>query len=310
MLKDFLSVDDLKREELFELLELSAKLKKSPINGLFKNKVFCLYFEKPSTRTRMSFDIGIKQLGGDTFFLDTVTSQLSRGETIEDTIRVMERYVNAGIAARVYSHDTLLLMSKLTGLHVINALSNLEHPCQVLADIFTIKEKFGDFKDLKLAFVGDGNNVCNSLLIGCSKVGMNMTVGCPKNHQPNGKILEMAQNYAKITKVNIEVTDSPKKAVKDANIVYTDVFVSMGEGEEKMKVFLPDYQVNSKLMDLASKDALFMHCLPAHRGQEVTSDVLDGYRSIVYDQAENRLHTQKALIIMLFKMERWINLNK
>ncbi len=311
MLKDFLSVDDLKREELFEIFDLSAKLKRQPVVSLLKNKMFCLYFEKPSTRTKMSFDVGIKQLGGDLFYFDPSVSQVSRGETIGDTVKVMERYVNAGIIARVFSHDALTLMAKTTDLRVINALSDLEHPCQVLADLFTIKEKFKDFKDIKLAFIGDGNNVCNSLLIGCSKMGMNISVGCPRDYQPDGKILEMSKNYAKLTKAHVEVLDDPRKAVKDANVIYTDTFVSMGEEreeEKRLKDFLPNYQVNSKLIDLAAKDVLFMHCLPAHRGQEVTADVLDGYRSIVFDQAENRLHSQKALLVKMFGLEKWLNL--
>ncbi len=309
--KDFLSVDDLRREEILEIFELSSKLKKQPFNALFKNKIFCLYFEKPSTRTRMSFDVGIKQLGGETVYIDKVTSQLARGETVEDTVKTLERYVNAGIIARVNSHDTLVTMAKITDLKVINALSYLEHPCQTLADLFTIKEKFHSFEGLKLAFVGDANNVCNSLLLGCSKVGMNMTVACPEKHEPDKNILQLAQNYAKITKAKIEVIRNPKKAVEGANVVYTDTFVSMGdeaEEEERLKTFLPDYQVNTKLMDMARKDTLFMHPLPAHRGQEVTSDVLDGYRSIVFDQAENRLHTQKALLIKMFALERWLKL--
>ena len=311
MLKDFLSLDDLKKEEIFGLFDLAAKLKRRPINALLKNQFFCLYFEKPSTRTRMSFDIGIKQLGGDVFYIDAVTSQVSRGESIEDTVRTFDRYANAGIIARVNSHDTLTLMAKISNLHVINALSNLEHPCQAAADLFTIKEKFGDFNKLKLAFIGDGNNVCNSLLIGCSKVGMNISIGCPKDYQPNAKILEMAMNYTKITKAKIEVTDDPRKAVADANVVYTDTFISMGEEKEEGKrlaELLPKYQVNSKLIDSAAKDALIMHCLPAHRGQEITADILDGYRSIVFDQAENKLHVQKALLLKMLNLEKWMNL--
>lgn len=312
MKKDFLSIDDIKRNEMFELFELTKKLKKHPYNNVLKNKIFCLYFEKPSTRTRMSFEVGIKQMSGEVSFLDKATSQLSRGETIDDTVKVLERYVD-GIIARVYSHRDLKLMSDLTNIPIINALSDLEHPCQALADLFTIKEKFGNFKGLKLTFVGDGNNVCNSLLLACSKVGMNITVACPKKYEPNKNIVKLAKNYSKISKSKIMITRDPEKGVKNSDVVYTDTFVSMGyekDKKERLRAFIPKYRVTEKLMKIAGHDTLFMHCLPAHRGEEVTDDVLDGYRSIVFDQAENRLHTQKALLIKLMKLEPWLKLTQ
>jgi len=301
MKKDFLTLDDVKKEEIFEILELASKLKKKPIGNHLRGKVFCLFFEKPSTRTRVSFESGIHQLGGSTVYLDRTTSQISRGETIEDTARVLDRYVDA-VIARVFSHKTLEIMSQYMDAHVINALSDLNHPCQILSDLFTIKEKFGKFEGLKLAYVGDGNNVCNSLLLGCSKVGMDISVACPKGFEPNEKILDLARNYSKITKSRVVVGTEPKTAVENANIIYNDTFVSMGEEKEtkkRLSIFLPKYQVTTKLFKFAAPDAVYMHCLPAHRGEEVTSEVIDGQRSIVFDQAENRLHAQKALIVKM-----------
>ena len=301
MKKDLLTLDDLTRSEILQIFELTRKLKKKPVGNQLKGKIFCLFFEKPSTRTRISFAVGIQQLGGSVVYLDKSTSQLSRGESLQDTIRVLDRYVDA-VIARVYSHKTLELMSRLMNTHVINALSDLTHPCQILSDLFTIKERFGYLKGLKLAYVGDGNNVCNSLLLGCSKVGMDISVACPKGYEPNKRILKLARNYSKVSKSRIEIKREPKDAVKDANIIYNDTFVSMGEEKERkkrLKVFLPKYQVNEKLLKQAEPDVVYMHCLPAHRGEEVTSRVIDGPHSIVFDQAENRLHTQKALLTKL-----------
>ena len=309
MRKDFLTLDDIKREEMFRVFDLAEKLKKSPINDTLSGKVFCLLFEKPSTRTRVSFESGIQQLGGSVIFLDKTTSQLSRGESIEDTARVLDRYVD-GIIARVYSHTTLKIMAEHADAHVINALSDLAHPCQILSDLFTIKERFGDFEGLKLAYVGDGNNVCNSLLLGCSKVGMDISVACPKGFEPDESFIKLARNYSKITKSKITIETEPKSAVKGANIIYNDTFVSMGDEKERKKrlrIFLPKYQVNSKLLKYAEPDVLYMHCLPAHRGEEVTPEVIDGPRSIVFDQAENRLHTQKALLTLMMGKTSLLN---
>ena len=238
--------------------------------------------------------------------MDKSTSQLSRGETVEDTAKVLDRYVDV-VVARVFSHKTLEIMSKSMNKNVINALSDLTHPCQILADLFTIKEKFGDFSGLKLAYVGDGNNVCNSLLLGCAKVGMDISIACPKGYEPDKKIVKMARDYSKITKSKIVVGTEPKSAVKNANIIYNDTFISMGDEKEKtkrMKVFMPKYQVNKKLFKLAAPDAVYMHCLPAHRGEEVTPEVIDGPRSIVFDQAENRLHAQKALLAKMMSSKQ------
>lgn len=304
MKKDLLTLDDLNKNDILEILDLTKELKKKPINDFLAGKVFCLLFEKASTRTRVSFESGIQQMGGSSLFLDKRTSQMSRGETIEDTAKVLERYVD-GIISRVFSHKTLEIMSGSTNIPVINALSDLTHPCQILSDLFTIKEKFGDFKGLKLAYVGDGNNVCNSLLLGCSKVGIDISVACPKGYEPDKKILKLAKNYTKVTKSKVILNTEPKNVVRDANIVYTDTFVSMGQEKEKgkrLKIFKPKYQVTKKLLKLAASDALFMHCLPAHRGEEVTPEVIDGPRSIVFDQAGNRLPTQKALLLKLLRI--------
>lgn len=310
MLKDFLSINDIKREEMLELFKLTDKLKKYPNSDVLKNKIFCLYFEKPSTRTRLSFEIGIKQLGGEVVFLDKITSQLSRGEPLEDTIRTIERYAHA-IVARVFSHKDLELMAKISKMNVINALSDLEHPCQALADVYTIKEKFRTLKDIRIAFVGDGSdNVLHSLLLAVTKLGMHINIACPKGYEPNKDILERAKTQAKISGSNISIMRDPVKAVKDVHIVYTDVFVSMGQEKEtqkRLKKFLPKYRVTQQLLDKAGS-ALFMHCLPAHRGQEVDDKVIEDIRSIVFDQAENRLHTQKALILKLLNLEQMYNL--
>jgi len=303
MKKDLLTLEDIKKSEIFKVLDLATKLKKNPIGNQLNGKVFCLFFEKPSTRTRISFASGIQQLNGKVVFLDKTVSQLSRGETIEDTVKVLERYVDA-IIARVFSHETLEIMSKTVDIPVVNALSDLTHPCQILSDLLTIKERFGELEGLKLAYVGDGNNVCNSLLLGCSKVGIDISVACPKEFQPNTNIIHRAISYTKISKSDIDITDDPVKAVKNANIVYNDTFVSMGddkEREKRLKIFLPKYQVNRKLLNFADSDVVYMHCLPAHRGEEVTYDVIDGSRSIVIDQAENRLHAQKALLVEIMK---------
>ncbi|MEM5877808.1 MAG: ornithine carbamoyltransferase [Candidatus Aenigmatarchaeota archaeon] len=310
MLKDFLSINDIKKDEMFDLFRLTDKLKKYPNSDVLKNKMFCLYFEKPSTRTRISFEVGIKELGGEVVFLDKTTSQLSRGEPLEDTIRTIERYTHV-IVARVFSHKDLELMAKLSKMNVINALSDLEHPCQAIADIYTIREKFKTLKDIKIAFVGDGtDNVLHSLLLASTKLGIHMNIACPKGFEPEKSILERARTQAKISGSKISITHEPEHAVKDAHVVYTDVFVSMGQekdSKKRLKKFLPKYRVTQELLEKAGS-ALFMHCLPAHRGQEVDDKVIDDIRSIVFDQAENRLHTQKALIIKLLGLEQMYNI--
>jgi ornithine carbamoyltransferase len=310
MLKDFLSINDIKKDEMLELFKLTDKLKKYPNSDVLKGKIFCLYFEKPSTRTRISFEVGIKQLGGEVVFLDKITSQLSRGEPLEDTIRTIERYAHA-MVARVFSQKDLELMSKLSKMNIINALSDIEHPCQALADVYTIREKFKTLEGIKIAFIGDGSdNVCHSLLLAATKLGMHINIACPKGFEPDKDILEKAKTQAKIAGSNISIVREPEHAVRDVHIVYTDVFVSMGQEKDakiKLKKFLPKYRVTVDLLDKAGS-ALFMHCLPAHRGHEVDDKVIEDIRSIVFDQAENRLHTQKALILKLLGLEQMYNI--
>jgi ornithine carbamoyltransferase len=297
MKRDFLSLADVKREELFELLRLTAKVKKTPHGDQLAGKTFALLFFKPSTRTRVSFEVGIKQLGGETVYLDRTTTQLVRGETVEDTARVLTRYVD-GIIARVYGHETLRLMANQATVPVINALSDLCHPCQALADLFTIRQFVGKFEGVKLAYVGDGNNVCNSLIMASAMAGLNISIACPPGYEPNKQIVDRAR---RIAESQIEIVPNPAKAVEGARVIYTDVWVSIGmeaEQTERLRVFRP-YQVNAQLVRRADPDFIFMHCLPCHRGQEVTGEIIDGPHSVVFEQAENRLHTAKALLIFL-----------
>jgi ornithine carbamoyltransferase len=240
------------------------------------------------------------QLGGYALYLSAGDLQLGRGETIADTTKTLSRYVN-GIMARVFAHQTILDLVKHSRVPVINGLSDFTHPCQGLADLFTIYEKKGRLRGLKLAYLGDGNNVAHSLLYGCSKVGLNITLACPKGYEPNPEVVSKAEEEGKRNGCRVEVANDPKKAVREADIIYTDVWASMGkekEHEQRVKIFKP-YQVNGKLIKEAKKDFIFMHCLPAHRGEEVTNEVADSKHSVIFDQAENRLHTQKALLALI-----------
>ncbi len=284
--------------ELFGLAsKLSAEAKKGIFRNTFKNKTLAMIFEKASTRTRVSFEVAMAQLGGYAIHLDETQIQMHRGESLKDTALTLSRYVDA-ILMRVRSHGDVVELARYATVPVINGLSDLEHPCQVLSDLYTIREKRGF--DSKLAYVGDGNNVCNSLLLGSAMVGMDISAGCPRGYEPDGDILKRAKKKAREKNSTITITNDPKKAVKDSDVVYTDVWVSMGheaEENERMKAF-KGFQVNSKLLKLAN-DPLVMHCLPAKRGVEITDDVIDGRRSIVFEQAENRLHIQKALLCIL-----------
>ena len=298
--KDFLTLQDYSADEIWEILKLTKKMKNDPsgYGGRISGKSVLLLFQKASTRTRVSFEVAICQLGGSPVSLGWAESQLGRGETIADTARVLSRYVQC-IVARVYRHSDLEEMAQYAEIPVINALSDLFHPCQIVGDLFTIWEHFGSLEGLKLAYIGDANNVCNSLLIGCSKTGVNIAVACPQKYQPKEEILKMATENAKEGGSSVEVFVNPVKAVKDANVIYTDVFVSMGlekERSERQKIFLPRYQVTANLFKHAASSAVFMHCLPAHRGEEVTNQVVDGPRSIVWDQAENRLYSAKSTL--------------
>ncbi len=311
--KDILSLQDLSSEEIFSILRLSGDLKNELKNGdgekasqLLKGKVLGMIFQKPSTRTRVSFETGIFQLGGNALYLSTNDMQLSRGESIEDTGKTLSLYVNC-IIARVYEHADLQILANSASIPVINGLSNTFHPCQILADLLTIQEHKKKMKGLNLAWVGDGNNVCNDLLLGCAKTGINMTAACPHGYEPLEQIVRLAKEEEQKTGVKITITDDPLQATKDADIIVTDTFLSIGKDQEKTtreEAFLPRYQVNSDLLKNAKRDVIFMHCLPAKRGQEVTSEVIDGSASVIWDEAENRLHVQKALMCMLMLKKR------
>jgi ornithine carbamoyltransferase len=301
--RDFVSMLDVEKD-LVALLELATSLKNRTQAGEpyepLRGKSLAMVFEKASTRTRVSFEVGMTQLGGHALFLSPADLQVGRGETIADTARVLSRYVD-GILYRAYDHENVLELARHASVPVINGLDDREHPCQAATDLFTVREKKGDPKGLRLAYVGDGNNVCNSLLIGGAILGMHVAAGVPKGYEPDSTLLASARGIAKEAGSSIHVVHDPFDAVKHADVVYTDVWVSMGmedEREQREKVFLP-YQVNEKLVSAAKPDAIVLHCLPAHRGLEITDDVIDGPQSVVFDQAENRLHVQKAILARL-----------
>ena len=293
--KHILSIDELEPKEITHLIELGIQLKKEKKSkSLLEGKTLAMIFEKPSTRTRVSFETGMFQLGGHALTLSNDDLQLSRGETIADTAKVLSRYVDA-IMARVYDHETLEILSEHSRVPVINGLSNSYHPCQILADFMTIKEHKKKFNKIKIAWIGDGNNVCNSLILGCAKLKTKISIATPNGFEPS----TVATSTAKLH-TDIELTNNPIESVTDADVVMTDTFVSIhNDGTDRLQKFLPKFQVNSSLMEKAKKDAIFLHCLPAKREQEVTSEVLDGPQSVVWDEAENRLHVQKALLISL-----------
>lgn len=301
--RDFLTLADFSVKELWKFLRESIRIEKNlkRFSKKLSGKFVVLMFEEPSTRTRVSFEVAIKQLGGNTITLNWSESQLSRGETIFDTGKTLERYVDC-IVARVKNHETLTNLAESSKIPVINALSNLYHPCQALSDFLTIYKLKGKLSGLKLAWIGDGNNVCHSLLIGCAKFGLDISIACPKGYEPKSEVLKLAKDFAAISGSKIELTSEPKNAAKDADIIYTDTFISMGfeaEKEKRLKDFLPKYQVTSELFKYAKKDSIFMHCLPANRGEEVTDEVIDGPHSIVWFQAENRLHLQRGLLSLI-----------
>jgi len=303
--KNFLSLNDLGKEEILSILELSKELKRDLKNGkssqLLKGRTLAMIFQKPSTRTRLSFETGIVQLGGTAIYLSSNDLQLARGESIEDTARTLSLYVDL-IMARVYAHSDIEKLAAYSSVPVINGLSDTFHPCQILADLLTIQEQKNTFNGLKVAWIGEGNNVCNDLVLVCSKIGMNLSIACPPGFEPNEFVLDVARQEASKSSTEISITDDPLKAVQNADVLATDTFISIGKDEERQRreeIFLPKYQVNSNLLRSAKQDCIFMHCLPASRGREVTSEVIDGKASVVWDQAENRLHVQKALMCML-----------
>lgn len=301
MKRDIISVLDMKAD--FEaILANAVKMKKEPKKGQkqdpLKGKVLGMVFEKPSLRTRMSFEVGMHQLGGKALYIGPDEVSIGKRESVPDVAHVLSRYVN-GIMYRAFSNKIMRELAAAASVPVINGLDDMEHPCQCAADLLTVMEKKGKLAGLQMAYVGDGNNVCNSLLLGCALVGMNMRAATPKDFRPNADILAKAQEIAKDKKCTIEVLSNPFQAVEGADVVYTDTWVSMGqekEKEEREKLFLP-YQVNEKLTEKANKDWIFLHCLPAHRGLEVSAEVIDGPHSVVFDQAENRMHAQKAILV-------------
>jgi len=296
---------DLSTEEIFAILKLACHLKKESkrreSEQILKGKVLGMIFQKPSTRTRVSFETGMYQLGGSVVYLSTNNIQLARGESIEDTARSLSIYLNC-IVARLYCHEDIQRLATYASVPVINGLSDTFHPCQILADLMTIQEKKKELKELNIVWVGDGNNVCNDLVLGCAKTGMNIAAACPRGYEPLHQVVMLGKKEAQKTGSEIIITEDPSAAARNADVVVTDTFISIGKDGERItrnKIFLPRYQVNSELMKLAKKDAIFMHCLPAARGQEVTSDVIDGKTSVVWEEAENRLHVQKALLSLL-----------
>lgn len=302
--RDLLSIADLTEEEFWELLEFAKLLKLETLAGkrheYLKGKTLAMIFQKPSTRTRVAFEVGMYQLGGYALYLSSNDMQLRRGETIADTARVLSRFVD-GIMARVFDHQDVVDLAKYADVPVINGLSDEEHPSQVLADFLTIWEKFGTLKGVKLAYVGDGNNVAHSLLLAAGLVGMDISVATPEGYEPKPFYVEKAKELAAKHGSSVQVLRDPVEAVSGANAVYTDVWASMGqeaEHEERLRIFRP-YQVNPNLMSHADKHAIFLHCLPAHRGEEVVDEVADSPQSAIFDEAENRLHAHKAILAML-----------
>lgn len=302
--KDLISIHDLSSEEVYQILDTSFMLKMKNILGEtyqpLKGKTLGMLFEKSSTRTRVSFEVGIVQLGGYALYLNTNDMQLKRGESVADTARNLSRYLD-GIMIRTFSNEIIVELAKYSTIPVINGLTDLLHPCQVLADLFTIREKKRTLEGLKLAYIGDGNNMAHSLMFGGAKTGMEIVICAPSGFEPDPEVTRLSRADAAQTGASVNIQDDPFEAVKKADIIYTDVWTSMGQEEEykeRLRSF-QNYQVNSALLEQAKKDVLVMHCLPAHRGEEITNEVIDGPHSVVFDQAENRLHVQKAVMALL-----------
>jgi len=300
--KDLCSITDFSADEIKVVLDLALAMKERPdeFSEALKGKQVVMFFEKPSLRTRLTFEAGLNSLGGTAFFVDQSKEALGAREKLSDIARNLERWVD-GVVLRTFSHETVTGMAEHASIPVINGLSDHEHPCQALADFLTLTEKFDDLREVKLAYVGDGNNVANSLLLTAASLGVSMTVACPIGYTPDDHVIATSLQMAAQTGARIEVTHDPEAAVDGAHAVYTDVWASMGqesEAQERKRIFTP-FQVNEKLMSAAGPSALFMHCLPAHRGDEVTDAVIDSANSVVFDQAENRLHVQKAIMLKL-----------
>jgi ornithine carbamoyltransferase len=302
--KDFVSLHDYSAAEVAEIFAVAKEMKADPakFRTALEGQTLAMIFEKSSTRTRVSFEVGMFQLGGHALFLSSRDIQIGRGEPIYDTAKVLSRYVD-GIMARTFAHKTVTELAEYAGVPVINGLTDLEHPCQSMTDFFTAWEKFGDLKGRKLAYVGDGNNMAHALMLNAPKVGMHMAVATPAAYAPDPEILAMAQEDARSAGTKMIVTTSMDEAVKDADVVETDVWASMGQEAEAQKRArdFEGWKVDDRIMSLAKKEAVFMHCLPAHRGEEVAGSVCDGPQSVIYDEAENRLHVQKAIMYVLMK---------
>jgi len=304
MKRDLICLTDLTSEQIWEILDLATQLKQewseTGNKPILANKTLAMVFQKPSLRTRVSFEMAMNHLGGNAMYLSPNEIHLGERESVPDVARVLSRYVD-GIMARVFSHDHILQLAEYSPVPVINGLSDYNHPCQVLADMLTIREHKSAFPNLKLAWVGDGNNVLHSLLFAASKLGMDLTAAVPRGYEPLDDVVLQAQEIAKETEATIEMTNDPVEAVRDADVIYTDTWASMGQEEERQKrlqVF-PPYQVNAALVSRAKPDTIVMHCLPAHRGEEITDEVADGPHSVLFDEAENRMHAQKAVLALL-----------
>jgi len=302
--RDLTSIEDFTPEELVSTLELATALKTRPwdYRETLAGKQIVLFFEKPSLRTRLTFEAGINSLGGASFFVDQTQSRLGARESLADVAHNLERWVD-GIVLRTFAHETVTTMAEHASIPVINALSEMEHPCQAMADMLTLQERFGDLHSVRLAYVGDGNNVAHSLMLAAASLGATISVATPHGYEPNAGITGTARALASISGGAVEVLHDPRAAVAGADAVYTDVWASMGqeaEAKDRSKIFAP-YQVNQNLLSHAAEHAVFMHCLPAHRGDEVTAEVIDSPRSVVFEQAENRLHIQKAILVLLLE---------
>ena len=307
MKKDLISIKDLTSAEIENIFSLTDKLKKhkAKFSKVLQGKTLALIFQKPSNRTRVSFEVGMYQLGGNSIYLGPGEINLGVRESVKDVARTLSRYVDA-IVLRTFEHENILEMSRAASVPVINGLSDSSHPCQALADVYTITEKFENLKTITLAYIGDGNNVCNSLMLASAKVGLNLNIGTPRGYEPDKAVVKEAKAIAQSKKSSLNLFCNPTEAAKGADIIYTDVWASMGQEEEtqKRKEIFKDFQINKNLMKLAKKEALIMHCLPAHRGEEITGEVIDSKNSIVFDQAENRMHVQKAVLITLLAGKR------
>jgi ornithine carbamoyltransferase len=304
--KDLIAIHDLSREEVQMILNLAKfmknRAKKRLTPKLLKGKTLAMVFDKPSNRTRVSFEVGMWQLGGLAVDLDAAGLRFGKGESVPDIARTLSRYVD-GVVIRTFSHESVIEFARYASIPVINGLTDLLHPCQALSDLFTIWEKKGKLRGIKVAYIGDGNNVCHSLMSACAKTGMEFIAACPKGYEPDKKLLAVAREDARKAKAAVEVVNSAGDAVVGADVIYTDVWTSMGQEKETVKRIkaFKKFQVNFNLVNKAKKDVIVMHCLPAHRGQEITSDVMDSKYSVVFDQAENRLHVQKAILALLME---------